>query len=67
MELLEWLGRRSKVRGAAMNAADHPHGGGEGKAPVSQASPRTKWGKPAMGYKTRNKKASKKYILNGRK
>ena len=62
-----WKGRRSKVRGAAMNACDHPHGGGEGKAPVGQASPRSPWGKPTLGYKTRKKKKSLKYILSRRK
>ena len=47
-----------------MNACDHPHGGGEGRAPVGHASPRTPWGKPALGYKTRNKKKhSQKYII----
>ena len=62
-----WIGRRPKVRGAVMNACDHPHGGGEGRAPVGHASPRTPWGKPALGYKTRNKKKhSKKYIIRKR-
>ena len=62
-----WRGRRPKVRGSVMNACDHPHGGGEGRAPVGHASPRTPWGKPALGYKTRNrKKHSKKYILRKR-
>lgn len=60
-----WRRRRPSVRGAAMNACDHPHGGGEGKAPVGQSSPRSPWGKPTLGYKTRKKKKkSKKYILN---
>ena len=63
-----WLGKRSKVRGSVMNACDHPHGGGEGRAPVGQASPRSPWGKPTLGYKTRNsKKHSSKYILKKRK
>ena len=47
-----------------MNACDHPHGGGEGRAPVGQASPRSPWGKPTLGYKTRKRnKHSNKYIL----
>ena len=54
------LGKRPTVRGAAMNAADHPHGGGEGKAPVGRSGPMTPWGKPALGLKTsRNKKKKK--------
>ena len=47
------LGKRPEVRGSAMNPVDHPHGGGEGKAPVGHAGPMTPWGKPALGYKTR--------------
>jgi len=63
-----WVGRRSKVRGSVMNACDHPHGGGEGRAPVGQAGPRTPWGKPTLGYKTRDKKKhSDKYIVKKRK
>jgi large subunit ribosomal protein L2 len=50
-------GRRPTVRGSAMNPVDHPHGGGEGKSPIGHPSPLTPWGKPALGYKTRNKKA----------
>ncbi len=50
-----WLGRRPHVRGSAMNPIDHPHGGGEGHAPVAM-HPKTKWGKPARGVKTRNNK-----------
>lgn len=50
-------GVRPHVRGAAMNPCDHPHGGGEGKAPVGHAGPMTPWGKPALGYKTRKKKS----------
>jgi large subunit ribosomal protein L2 len=49
------LGKRPEVRGSAMNPNDHPHGGGEGKAPVGHAGPMTPWGKPALGYKTRGK------------
>merc|ERR1712037_807584 len=48
-----WLGRRPTVRGSAMNACDHPHGGGEGKSPIGRAKPFTPWGKPALGIKTR--------------
>ena len=51
------LGIRPTVRGSVMNPCDHPHGGGEGKAPVGRPGPVTPWGKPALGYKTRNKKA----------
>ena len=51
-----WLGHRPTVRGFAMNPADHPHGGGEGKTPVGMPSPVTPWGKPTLGYKTRRKK-----------
>lgn len=62
-----WLGRRPKVRGLAMNPNDHPHGGGEGRAPIGRKSPVTPWGKPTLGYKTRNKKKeSSKYIIRPR-
>ena len=62
------LGKRPEVRGSAMNPVDHPHGGGEGKAPVGHAGPLTPWGKPALGYKTRNKKKlSNKFIVKRRK
>ena len=62
------MGWRPEVRGSVMNPVDHPHGGGEGKAPVGHAGPMTPWGKPALGYKTRkNKKASDKYIVSRRK
>ena len=61
------LGVRPTVRGSVMNPVDHPHGGGEGKAPVGHAGPMTPWGKPALGYKTRNKKKqSNKFIVNRR-
>jgi large subunit ribosomal protein L2 len=50
------LGRRPHVRGSAMNPVDHPHGGGEGRAPIGRSGPVTPWGKPALGAKTRNKK-----------
>ncbi len=63
-----WLGKRPTVRGSVMNPNDHPHGGGEGKAPVGRKSPMTPWGKPALGYKTRNKKnKSDKLIIRRRK
>ncbi len=62
------LGVRPTVRGSAMNPVDHPHGGGEGKAPVGRPGPLTPWGKPALGYKTRNKKKqSNKFIVKRRK
>jgi large subunit ribosomal protein L2 len=58
------MGVRPTVRGAAMNPVDHPHGGGEGKAPVGHAGPMTPWGKPALGYKTRKKKnRTNKFIV----
>ncbi|MCQ2554456.1 MAG: 50S ribosomal protein L2 [Clostridia bacterium] len=61
------MGVRPTVRGSVMNPNDHPHGGGEGKAPVGRKSPVTPWGKPALGYKTRKKnKASNKYIVKRR-
>jgi large subunit ribosomal protein L2 len=60
------MGRRPTVRGAAMNPRDHPHGGGEGKAPVGMPGPKTPWGKPAMGYRTRGKKPSDKHIVRRR-
>jgi large subunit ribosomal protein L2 len=62
------LGIRPTVRGSVMNPNDHPHGGGEGKAPVGRKQPVTPWGKPALGLKTRNKKkASNKLIVRSRK
>ncbi len=62
------LGKRPEVRGSAMNPNDHPHGGGEGKAPVGHAGPMTPWGKPALGYKTRSKhKKSNRLITKRRK
>ncbi len=61
------MGIRPTVRGSVMNPNDHPHGGGEGRAPIGRPSPMTPWGKPAMGYKTRKKhKASNKYIVRRR-
>ncbi|MBR6033206.1 MAG: 50S ribosomal protein L2 [Clostridia bacterium] len=62
------LGIRPTVRGSVMNPVDHPHGGGEGKAPVGHAGPLTPWGKPALGFKTRKKnKPSNKFIVKRRK
>ena len=51
-----WMGRRPTVRGSAMNPLDHPHGGGEGKSPIGHPGPKTPWGKPTLGYRTRGKK-----------
>jgi len=63
-----WLGRRPSVRGSAMNPVDHPHGGGEGRAPIGRSRPVSPWGKPALGSKTRKqKKWSKELILQKRK
>lgn len=63
-----WLSKRSHVRGSAMNPNDHPHGGGEGRAPIGRPSPMSPWGKKTMGVKTRNaKKKSSKLIIRGRK
>lgn len=63
-----WKGKRPTVRGSVMNPVDHPHGGGEGKAPIGRKSPMSPWGKPTLGYKTRTKnKASDKYIVRRRK
>ena len=63
-----WLGKRPTVRGSVMNPCDHPHGGGEGRAPIGRSSPSTPWGKPALGTKTRKrKKITSKYIIRSRK
>lgn len=62
-----WLGKRPTVRGSVMNPCDHPHGGGEGRAPIGRTRPLTPWGKPALGRKTRKrKKLSDAYILRRR-
>jgi large subunit ribosomal protein L2 len=62
-----WLGKRPTVRGSVMNPCDHPHGGGEGRAPIGRTRPLTPWGKPALGIKTRKrKKLSDGYILRRR-
>jgi len=60
-------GRRPVVRGTAMNPCDHPHGGGEGRTPIGLKHPKTPWGKPALGVKTRKKKWTDKYIIQRRK
>ena len=60
------LGWRPTVRGSAMSPRDHPHGGGEGRSPVGMPGPKTPWGKPAMGYKTRKPKASDRMIVKRR-
>lgn len=61
------MGIRPTVRGSVMNPVDHPHGGGEGRAPIGHSGPRTPWGKPALGYKTRNKKhRTNKFIVKRR-
>ena len=63
-----WLGRRPEVRGSVMNPVDHPHGGGEGRAPIGRSGPVTPWGKPALGFKTRKKKKdSDKYVVRKRR
>ena len=62
------MGVRPTNRGSVMNPNDHPHGGGEGRAPIGRKAPMTPWGKPALGYKTRkNKKVSDKLIVSRRK
>jgi len=60
-------GLRPEVRGSAMNPRDHPHGGGEGKAPIGLPGPKSPWGKPTLGYRTRNNKATDKYIVRRRR
>jgi large subunit ribosomal protein L2 len=64
---VRWLGRRPKVRGSAMDPGSHPHGGGEGKAPIGLPGPKTPWGKPARGVRTRRNKATDKYIVRRRR
>lgn len=61
------MGRRPQVLGKSMNPADHPHGGGEGGAPIGMKHPKTPWGKPALGVRTRRKKASDRLIIKRRK
>ena len=61
-----WLGWRPTVRGSAMSPRDHPHGGGEGRSPIGMPGPKTPWGKPALGYRTRRSKATDKMIVKRR-
>ena len=61
-----WLGRRPTVRGSAMSPRDHPHGGGEGKAPIGMPSPKSPWGKKTLGKKTRRRKDTEKWIVRRR-
>jgi large subunit ribosomal protein L2 len=62
-----WLGKRPTVRGSVMNPRDHPHGGGEGRAPIGMSTPKTKWGKPARGVKTRHNPRTDRFIIRRRK
>ncbi|MDY6912321.1 MAG: 50S ribosomal protein L2 [Chloroflexota bacterium] len=62
-----WMGRRPEVRGSAMNPVDHPHGGGEGRTSIGFPGPKTPWGKPARGVKTRNNKRTDKMIIRKRR
>lgn len=62
-----WLGKRPVVRGSAMSPRDHPHGGGEGRAPIGLPGPKTPWGKPAFGVRTRRRKVSDSMIVRRRK
>jgi large subunit ribosomal protein L2 len=61
-----WLGWRPTVRGSAMDPKSHPHGGGEGRAPIGMPGPKTPWGKPALGKKTRRNKRTEKFIVRRR-
>ncbi len=61
-----WMGWRPTVRGSAMSPRDHPHGGGEGRSPIGMPGPKTPWGKPALGYRTRKNKSSDKMIVRRR-
>jgi large subunit ribosomal protein L2 len=61
-----WLGKRPSVRGKAMNPVDHPHGGGEGANSIGMKAPKTPWGLPALGVKTRNRKRTDKFIVKSR-
>jgi large subunit ribosomal protein L2 len=61
-----WMGVRPTVRGSAMNPRDHPHGGGEGRSPIGMPGPKTPWGKPALGYRTRKPKPGDKMIVRRR-
>ena len=61
-----WLGFRPSVRGSAMDPASHPHGGGEGRSPIGMPGPKSPWGKPTLGYKTRRNKSTEKWIVRRR-
>jgi len=61
------MGIRPTVRGTAMSPRDHPHGGGEGRQPAGMPSPKTPWGKPTRGYRTRRNKETDQYIVRRRK
>jgi large subunit ribosomal protein L2 len=61
-----WMGRRPSVRGVAMDPSSHPHGGGEGRSPIGMPGPKTPWGKPALGYRTRRNKRTSQYIIRRR-
>jgi len=62
-----WMGIRPHVRGSVMTPRDHPHGGGEGKAPIGHPGPKSPWGKPTLGYKTRHNKSTDKFIVRDRR
>jgi len=62
-----YMGIRPAVRGSAMSPRDHPHGGGEGRTPIGMPGPKSPWGKPTLGYKTRKNKATEKYIVRHRR
>lgn len=62
-----WMGIRPSVRGTAMHPAAHPHGGGEGRSPIGLKHPKTPWGKPALGYKTRNNKRTDRFIIKDKR
>jgi large subunit ribosomal protein L2 len=62
-----WLGFRPSVRGSAMDPSSHPHGGGEGRSPIGMPGPKTPWGKPTLGYKTRRNKTTDKWIVRRRR
>jgi large subunit ribosomal protein L2 len=61
------MGRRPEVRGVAMSPSAHPHGGGEGRSPIGMPGPKTPWGKPTLGYRTRRNKSTDKFIQSRRK
>jgi large subunit ribosomal protein L2 len=61
-----WLGFRPSVRGSAMDPSSHPHGGGEGRSPIGMPGPKSPWGKPTLGYKTRRNKSTEKWIVRRR-